>query len=201
MIQPPKKRGRPRTFDPEVVLERATETFLKFGYSGASLDALTTSMGLNKPSLYAAFGDKRALFVQVLEHRADQVARRIQAAFARGNSLEGSLREAFLEAVEVYTAPDAPPGCLVVSGSSTEAVVDEGLARFSREFFARCDHVVAKWFTERVATEGDVSALNLSRLFNGVIHDIALRARVGEAPARLRDYAKGAAVALTKAAG
>lgn len=201
MIQSPKKRGRPRAFDPAVVLERATETFLKFGYSGASLDALTTSMGLNKPSLYAAFGDKRALFVRVLEDRANQVAKRIQAAFARGESLQGSLQEAFLEAVEIYTADDAPPGCLIVSGSSTEAVVDEGLAQFSREFFARCDHAVARWFTAKVPGGGDVSALNLSRLFNGVIHDIALRARVGESRARLRDYAEGAARALTKAAG
>lgn len=200
MTDSPRKRGRPRAFDDAVVLERATDAFLKLGYAGASLDALTTAMGLNKPSLYAAFGDKRSLFLRALEVRVAKVGRRIHAAFQRGDGLEGALRETLLEAVDIYTAADAPRGCLVVSGSTTEALVDEGLAQLSREFFALSDQVVAKWLAELVPAKSEVSALVLSRLVNGTIHDIALRARVGESRTKLREHARSAAHALARAA-
>lgn len=199
----PKKRGRPRAFDDAVVLDRAIDTFLEHGYSGASLDALTTAMGVNKPSLYGAFGDKRRLFLRAVETLAARVGRRIHTAFQRGDTLEGSLREVFLEAVEIYLGGPSPPGCLVVSGTTTEALADEGLGEFSREFYARADHVVAKWIRERRPAGRDdtgVSSLLLSRLVNGVIHDIALRARVGQSRAELRDHARGAAMALSRAA-
>jgi TetR/AcrR family transcriptional regulator, copper-responsive repressor len=198
MTPTPKKRGRPRAFDDAVVLARATETFLKFGYSGTSLDALTTAMGLNKPSLYAAFGDKRRLFVRVVEELAVKRGRRFRMAFERGDTLEASLREMFLEAVDIYVDPETPPGCLMVSGGATEATVDEGFADLTREFFALSDRVVATWIAERAPDHVGVPALMLSRLVNGVIHDLALRARVGESRARLREYARGAATALSK---
>ena len=56
----PRPRGRPRSYDPEVALKRATEAFWKSGYSGTSLDDLAAATGMNRPSLYAGFGDKRA---------------------------------------------------------------------------------------------------------------------------------------------
>lgn len=201
MTPTPKKRGRPRVFDDAFVLARATEIFLKLGYAGASLDALTTAMGINKPSLYAAFGDKRQLFVRVLEQLAAQRGRRYRAAFERGATLEASLREVFLEAVEIYLGGDAPPGCLIVNGSTTEALVDDGLAALTREFFALTDRVVARWIVERAPAVSAAAALSLSRLVNGVIHDLALRARVGGPRADLCDYARGAAAALARAAG
>lgn len=198
MTPTPKKRGRPRAFDDAVVLARATDTFLKFGYSGTSLDALTTAMGLNKPSLYAAFGDKRRLFVRVVEELAARRGRRFRVAFERGDTLQASLREMFLEAVDIYLDPATPPGCLMVSGSTTEAVVDEGLADLTRAFFALSDRVLATWIAERAPERDSNGATVLSRLVNGVIHDIALRARVGESRARLREYARGAATALSR---
>jgi len=204
MKQTLKKRGRPRAFDDAVVLDRAAKTFLEHGYSAASLDALTSAMGVNKPSLYGAFGDKRGLFLRAVEALVAKIGRRIQTAFERSDTLEGSLHETFLEAVEIYLDGERPPGCLVVSGTTTEAIVDEGFAEFSRQFYARSDHAVAKWIAQRLPPrrqDGSVSALVLSRLVNGVIHDIALRARVGQSRAELREYARGAAIALGRAAG
>ncbi len=198
MTEPPKKRGRPRAFDPSLALDRATDTFLRFGYAGASLEALTTAMGVNKPSLYATFGDKRRLFFRALEELATKIGRRCRLAFERGDSLESSLREMFLEAVDIYSSSDAPAGCLVVSGSATEAIVDEGMAQFSRELFALCDKVMAKWMVPYVREGSAVSAMVLSQLCNGVIHDISLRARIGESKVKLREHARGAAVALAR---
>jgi AcrR family transcriptional regulator len=196
----PKKRGRPRAFDPDVVLDRATRTFLHYGYAGASLETLASAMGLNKPSLYAAFGDKQRLFLRVLTERATALGRRYEAAFERGDTLEGSVRAMLEEAVDINLGDEPVPGCLIASVSTTEAVADEELATFTRDFFALCDHTVARWIDAKYAPRGDVSAAVISRMLNGIIHDISLRARVGESKAKLRDHARTTAVALAKAA-
>ena len=196
MEPPVKKRGRPRNFDPERAVADATATFIRFGYSGASLDALTSGMGINKPSLYAAFGDKRALFVRTLEVRAKELAKRYRAAWDRGDELESSLRAVFNEAIAVNLDDQDVPGCLFGSAAITEAIVDPELAKATREFFTYCDRGIAKWLEERKPGAG-----SLTKLVNGIIHDIALRARIGETKAELRAYAKEAARALASGAG
>lgn len=102
----------------------------------------------------------------------------------------------FDEAVDIYTDKALPPGCLIVSACATEAVADEDIARFSREFFAQCDQGLTRWIEETCGARGPVSARALGRLVNGVIHDIALRARVGESRPALKAYAREAAEAL-----
>jgi AcrR family transcriptional regulator len=197
MSSVPKKRGRPRAFEPADVLPRAFETFLRHGYAGTSIDGLAEAMGLNKPSLYAAFGDKRKLFQRVIDERVVTLGRRFKQALERGTSLESALRELLLEAVQVY---DEQPGCVVVSGAVTEAAVDDSLALFTREFFERTDRALEKAFAPWVPAGSPVSAATLGKLANGIIHDIALRARVGESKARLRAYAKESARALALSA-
>lgn len=202
MLTPvPKKRGRPRAFDADEVLALARQTFLRYGYAGASLEALTSTMGVAKPSLYAAFGDKRQLFQRVLEDVVSGVGKRYRAAFERGDTLEASLHEMFAEAVELYSCGEEPPGCPILAPSLGELVVDEALAKFVRDFFERADHSLAKWIESRVRkTRKGLPTFALGRLANGIIHDIAIRARVGESRARLDSYARDAAMALSRAA-
>ncbi len=198
---PQKKRGRPRAFEPDAVLPQAMETFLRYGYAGASLEALTTSMGVNKPSLYATFGDKRALFRRVVDARVKELGRRYRRAFDRGDSVESSLRAVFEEAVVINVNAGGAPGCLIGSAAAGEAVVDESLARFSREYFALCDRELGAWFDEAYGACGPIRGAALGRLVSGIIHDIAIRARIGEPKAKLREYARDAALALSRAAG
>ncbi|MET0592426.1 MAG: TetR/AcrR family transcriptional regulator [Polyangiaceae bacterium] len=193
---PQKKRGRPRNFDPDQAIIDATATFIRFGYSGASLESLTDAMKLNKPSLYAAFGDKRGLFVRTLEVRAKALGKRYRTAWERGDDLESSLRAIFHEAIAINLDDQDNPGCLFGSAAITEAVVDQELAKFTRDFFVYCDRGIAKWLEERKPGAG-----SLTKLVNGIVHDIALRARIGDTKAELRAYAKEAARALTAAAG
>ena len=60
-------RGRPRSFDTDDVLARVRDTFWKYGYAGTSMDQLSAATGLHKPSLYGAFGDKKALYLAALD--------------------------------------------------------------------------------------------------------------------------------------
>ena len=72
------ERGRPRSFDPNTALDRALEVFWRHGFQAASLAELTAAMGLSKPSLYAAFGDKESLYLKALErYVALQIAQHI----------------------------------------------------------------------------------------------------------------------------
>jgi AcrR family transcriptional regulator len=198
MTEVTKKRGRPREFDPAVALASAGKAFRRQGYAGTSIDALATEMKLAKPSLYAAFGDKHALFLSVLKERYRMVAERYEAAFDRGRTLEESLRNVFEEAVEVSLGEGGPPGCPIAAAETTESLVDDEIGEFTRQFRAQTDKGIARWIRRRLPREGDTSAEAIARLTNAILHDLALRARVGESRAKLREIARDAARVLAK---
>lgn len=201
MTETTRKRGRPREFDPAVALASAGKTFLRQGYTGTSLDALASAMKVNKPSLYAAFGDKHALFMSVLKERYRMVVERYQAAFERGCTLEESLRNVFEESVEVCLGEGGPPGCPIVAATMSESLVDEEIGEFAKQFRAQTDKGLARWIRSKRGCEGAMSSDGLARLANGMLHDIALRARVGESRAKLREISRDAARVLALAAG
>lgn len=201
MTAPPKKRGRPREFDPKVALASAGKTFLRHGYAGTSLETLASAMKLNKPSVYAAFGDKHALYMSVLKERYRMVAERYQAAFEAGRTLEDSLRNVFEAAVDVSLGEaGGPPGCPIIAAVTTESLVDQEIGEFTRQFRVQTDKGLARWIQSRLPREGEASADGVARLTNGILHDLALRARVGESRAKLREIARDAARVLARAA-
>jgi AcrR family transcriptional regulator len=108
--------GRPREFDLDTALEGAMLVFWRKGYEGASMSDLTASLGVTKPSLYAAFGNKEQLFHAVLdrydERTASFLSGSIRALTAREVAV-GLLRGA----VEFHANPVNPPGCLMVQGA------------------------------------------------------------------------------------
>src|SRR5512133_769183 len=72
---PPKRRGRPRAYQPDVALAKALDLFRRDGFAATSLDDLSAATGMNRPSLYGAFGDKRELFIKSYRrYRADAAA-------------------------------------------------------------------------------------------------------------------------------
>ena len=112
----PSTIGRPRAFDTEVALDRALEVFWRKGYQGASLSDLTGAMGINRPSLYAAFGNKEELFGKVLDRYAEGPTGYMAQALRAPTAREVARR--FLRGViDQLTDKRTPRGCLLVQSA------------------------------------------------------------------------------------
>jgi len=113
-----KAAGRPRSFDTGKALDRAVDVFWRKGYEGASLSDLTKAMGINRPSLYAAFGDKEKLFRKVLDRYAEGPASYSSAALQEPTS-RAVVEHLLHGTADVLTSPGSPRGCLLVQGALT----------------------------------------------------------------------------------
>ena len=113
-------RGRPRGFEPDEVLQRVRAVFLEKGFAGASLDELSEAAGLNRPSLYAAFGDKEQLYIATLRFYGAKSIEGLDAILAGPGTIQQRLTRVYSAAIDLYTAPPHRPGCMIVG---TAAVV------------------------------------------------------------------------------
>ena len=104
--------ARPRSFDRDAALEQAMRLFWEQGYEETSIADLTRAMGIAAPSLYAAFGDKRALFEEAVERYESLPDAPIAA---------GSIERMLMRAADEYTKPDQPRGCFILSEPALEA--------------------------------------------------------------------------------
>src|SRR3569832_839512 len=103
------RRGRPRTFDPEVALKKASAAFKAGGYASTSLDAIVQATGLNRPSLYAAFGDKKSLNLAAIERLWGAIEGQFTALAARDLTLEQTLKVMMAGSIEAYLGGDKGP--------------------------------------------------------------------------------------------
>src|SRR4051812_33746707 len=125
---PARPRGRPRAYDPSDALARATAAFWRNGFSATSLDVLSDATGMNRPSLYGAFGDKRALYLAALERYAEAGRAAMHDALQPDRPLAEGLRRVYQAALKMYFPPDdTPRGCFLVGTAATEAVGDEAI--------------------------------------------------------------------------
>lgn len=112
------ERGRPRSFDRAAALRRAMEVFWARGYDGASMTDLTAAMGINSPSLYAAFGCKEALFREALELYEAGEGGSASRSLEMGPTARAGVEAMLRENATAYTASDRPPGCMIVLASA-----------------------------------------------------------------------------------
>ncbi|MFJ7070022.1 TetR/AcrR family transcriptional regulator [Streptomyces sp. NPDC101115] len=112
-----KQRGRPRSFDRPTALEQATMAFWEHGYETTSVSDLTRVMGISAPSLYAAFGDKKTLFEEVVEEYAGSYGAFGGRALAEEATARGAIGRMLREAAGLYTDPAHPRGCLMISAA------------------------------------------------------------------------------------
>ena len=150
-----KSRGRPRVFDMDEALEKALTIFWTRGYEGASIAELTETLGINKPSLYAAFGNKEELFYKALLKYASG-----PVAFVSDVLNEPTARkvaERFLgTAAEFLTDPQHPKGCLIVQGALSSGESAEIVRNILIKFRKSYESKLEERFTKAIA-DGDLS--------------------------------------------
>jgi AcrR family transcriptional regulator len=178
-----RRRGRPRSFDAHAALGSARSAFWNKGYAGATLDDITAVTGLNRPSLYGAFGDKRALYLAALERSRDETLRALSGALGPPRPLREALALVYARAIDIYLSGEAGPrGCFIVGTAPVEAINDEGVRTILADTLARIDDAFAARFEEAKAAgelppTADAAALAL--LANAVLNNLSLRARAG----------------------
>jgi AcrR family transcriptional regulator len=181
-------RGRPREFDVDHVLDRALAVFWRKGYEGTSLTDLTRAMGINRPSLYAAFGSKEGLFRKVLERYAEGPAAYVQEALDEPTA-RAVARRLLGGAADRLTDPRHPRGCLMVQGALACGEAAESVRRELVSHRAASEDAVRRRF-ERARADGDLPAdtdpADLARYVVTVLRGMAVQAAGGASRKELR---------------
>lgn len=188
-LAPAKRRGRPPAYDVDVALNAAMRTFWKAGYAATSLDDITAATGMNRPSLYAAFGDKHAIYLKALERYAAAA----QAAFGAALTFTRPLREdfdrVFAAALDTYTATGTDAqGCFMISTATVEATHDPAVCEALTASLRRMDAAFEgrlRFAVEQGETLPTADLKGLAGMTGALLHTIAIRARAGESRADL----------------
>jgi AcrR family transcriptional regulator len=202
---PERRRGRPREYDPDRALAAAAASFWKNGYAGTSLDELAAATGMNRPSLYAAFGDKRALYLKTLERYRQQSRTLALRQLADDPPLRVFLRRFYQAALDIYQAGDeAAHGCYMISTAGTQATVDPGVRTFVADSVRSTDaflsDVIAK-ARDRGEVDASADPVALGQLATATLHTLAVRSRAGISRRQLNALAAAAIDMICKPAG
>ena len=193
MSDAPRKRGRPRAYDPDQALERARSVFWDAGYASSSLDELGAAMSMNRPSLYGAFGDKEALYLRTLEGYRQESLALLRTKLDPARPLRECLMAVYAAALDIYLGGDAPRGCFLIGTATVEAVMHPAVRRVLRDSLGDFDQAIAERF-RRAIDQGELEpaadASTLSGLASAVMHSLAVRARAGDSPAVLEKLAR-----------
>ena len=201
----PKRRGRPRAYQPEVALGRALDLFRKGGFAATSLDDLSAATGMNRPSLYAAFGDKRELYIKSYARYRENARAALGDVFRAQLPLRRRLERIYQVALDIYlSGEEGPKGCFTVLTAASDAVNDPAIRAIVVDALAELDKAFASCF--RIGKEsgelpGDADPVVLSQLASGVLHTISIRARAHVPRKELEALVKGAIGVMCGAPG
>jgi AcrR family transcriptional regulator len=185
-----KPMSRPREFDTAEVLDKATRLFWKRGYGGTSLTDLEAEMGIGRTSIYAAFGGKESLFLDVVDHYDATYSVKLRRALATGRTVREAVEGYFDELLAAFVDPDLPLGCLI---TNVAVEGDRGATRLGRKITAsigRTEDVFYQLFREgqaRGEVELSVDARALARYFVAATHGLSTLAKALPTVEPLRD--------------
>jgi AcrR family transcriptional regulator len=190
------KRGRPRSFESDDALEQALIVFWEHGYEGASLTMLTDAMGISRKSMYAAFGNKEALFLKVLQRYE-----RGPGAYARQSVLAPTARDvarAYLDgAVRAGTQPGRPAGCLGVRAALSVGATGQSVQDILTTWRAKSQADLRERF-QHAADEGDLPADSdadmIARYLTTIADGVSVQATGGASSESLRRVVDAALV-------
>ncbi|MEU2252108.1 TetR/AcrR family transcriptional regulator [Nocardia xishanensis] len=178
------ERGRPRAFDRSIALRRAMEVFWEHGYEGASMSDLTAAMGINSPSLYAAFGGKEALFREAIELYGRTDGGYTERALREEPTARAAVEAMLRDNAAAYTVEDKPHGCMVVLAGATYTTRNTGVRDFLVEKRRETTGDIHARLLRGVA-EGDLPAQTdtaaLAAFYTTVLYGLSIQARDGAA--------------------
>ena len=193
-------RGRPRQFDANKALEAALLLFWRRGYEGTSLSALSEAMGINMPSLYAAFGSKEELFRKALDLYLQKPASYLPNALKEPTAHRAA-KKLFRGAIEMVMHPQHPDGCLLVHGALAAGPDADWVRKELNARRASAELVIRRRF-EQAIKDGDlarnVNAAKLARYVATVIWGMSVQAAGGATRAQLKSIADQALKAWPK---
>ena len=174
-------RGRPRSFDREEVLDAAVLIFWEKGYDGTSIEDLTHAMGINRPSLYAAFGNKRNLFFEAVDRYAATHGSRAFSALRLQPDNRSAVERFFEASIDCALAEGTPRGCLINTVATEAAESDSELRAKLTDMFTRTDQAIARRLTANQNKQESTAhaPAELARMAHSVTHSIMTRARAG----------------------
>ncbi|MEU0210368.1 TetR/AcrR family transcriptional regulator [Streptomyces canus] len=184
-------RGRPRSFDRATALEKAILAFWEHGYEATSVSGLTRVMGIGAPSLYAAFGDKRSLFEEVVQEYGARYGSFGDRALAEEPTVRAAMERMLREAAVEYTAPGRPHGCLVIHAATncSSPEVEESLrVRRNANIAAFESRIRAGIAAGELSADTDATAL--ARHVGAVIQGMSQQARDGASREELEAVAE-----------
>ena len=192
---PPKRRGRPRAYEPDVALGKALDLFRKEGFAATSLDDLSAATGMNRPSLYGAFGDKRELFIKSYQRYREDARAAMAGIFRDELPIRQRLARIYAVALDIYLSGDSPRGCFTVMTAASEAVSDPEIRAMVLEGLTELDKAFAACF-RRAKEKGELPASAdpavLAQIASATIHTIAIRARAQTPRKELEAIVNGA---------
>ena len=178
----PARRGRPRKYEHTAALDAALTTFWSKGFAGTSLDDLASAMGMNKPSIYAAFGNKDALYAAAVEHYVQTLGRGFLESLYRGRTLAADLDGFYASVIDVVSGEHGPHGCIVACTLPAEAEATPAARALLADALGRIDAAVRDRLA-RAAEQGelprDADLRTLAQLVTGGMITLSLRARAG----------------------
>jgi AcrR family transcriptional regulator len=187
-------RGRPRCFDLEEALDRSLLLFWEKGFQNTSLDEIAEAVGVKKPSLYAAFGDKEMLFRKVLQRYSAKLSEPIQALYRYDDVREAV--DAFIElGIAGGCGQGHPRGCLLASAFADSTLLPPNLAKEIKALINQADQAVAQRLKKAVRDEqlpADFDVKGTAKFLITLMHGVALRLRAGDSRAALRRTKKAA---------
>ena len=181
--------GRPRSFDIDGALDRALQVFWRKGYEGASLSDLTKAVGVNRPSLYAAFGDKEALFRKALDRYLNGPAAYTQEALNEP-TVRAVIERLLRGAADLNTAQRNPGGCLTVQGALACGAAGDSIRQELAAYRAAGEAALRRRF-QRANSEGDLPATvnpaELARYVVTIVYGMAVQAAGGATRDKLQN--------------
>jgi AcrR family transcriptional regulator len=181
-------RGRPRAFDREQALRLAMRAFWDRGYEATSINFLASRMGINPPSLYAAFGDKQSLFRSAVELYGENEGSIARRALAGTGTARAAVETMLRESVDRFTDPAMPGGCMVVLSAINCTEANDPVQTYVADLRRRDERALRDRFAQAIA-DGELRAgadpARLAAYYHSVLYGLSIQARDGAGRERL----------------